>query len=202
MPSLKSLQSRVIHLDNAKYTGGIFTTLPQYIVWHCTDGGSALEAIHWLNRDNSTDPASYHYVIDTDGTIYRMCQTSVVAYHAGKSWWPEPVTYHRDKPQQFETRSLNRYSFGIAFANTDMERASLTREQVSSGQWLGRTIMDMTMAKIPPEANLGHREVAPGRKADPSPLVLSMAWWRNVLGQDYLNEQHLYAAYLQAHRRV
>lgn len=193
--TIGSLQSRVVHVDNAMHTGGIFTAIPKYIVWHSTGGATALEAIEWLNRPNSDNPASYHYIIDPSGMIFRMTPIEVVAYHAGKSWWPDPVPV--TGPTHFETRSLNRYSYGVAFANKDSERASLTRAQLSSGYWLGRFLMEKTKVGI--AANLGHREIAPLRKSDPNPLVLQCEWWRNCLGNDYESEASLFLAYRQRH---
>lgn len=195
---LPSLQYRVKHLDNAAYHGGLFTAIPKLIVWHDTAGHSAREAMEWMNRANSDNPDSYHAIIDTDGTIYRTVEWLVKAYHAGRSWWPDPVVYDKRTPNKFETRSLNAYAWGVAFANPDTERASLTAKQVSSGWWLARVLMDK--GHVSADANVAHREVAPGRKSDPNPLVLSMDWWRVALASDDAwSEQSLYYWYRQYH---
>lgn len=200
--TIASRQPLVSHAYQARYHGGILTAIPIGIVWHDTQGNGAKEAIAWDNRENSDNPASYHAVIDTDGTIYRLVDWNVKAYHAGRSWWPfgaEPVV--PENGHHFETRSLNPYTFGVAFANRDDERASLTLPQLASGWWLAQIIMH-EKSHIPPAMNVAHREVAPGRKTDPNPLVLSMEWWRSALVIDWGSEASLYDAYRKYHARL
>lgn len=165
---MPSLQNRVVHLDSARYHGGLRTRPVTLLVLHCTAGGSAQSSIRWLNRPGATGVASYHYVIDRDGTIYRMLPTDKVAYHAGDSWFPaEPTKMRQEK-------TVNGFSIGIAWANrNDGER--LTEKQIESAEWLCRLFMQRY--KIPPSRVVGHNEVSPRRKTDPAPAV-SMAHWR------------------------
>lgn len=174
----RSYQSdRVVRLDNAEDHGGK-RLRTELIVWHATAGDRADSAMEWMNSPKAT--ASYHYIIDKDGTIYRFLHPDLVAYHAGKSAWPNPG--HSGGMRG----SVNARSLGVAFANDNGSDANeadddLTREQVESGLWLGRTLM--RLYAVPATLNLGHREVSPGRKTDPLPRVLDMAHWRNLLAR-------------------
>ena len=168
-----SLQSRVVQLDTAKDHGGK-RQRTDLIVWHCTGGDTADAAMEWLNSDGAT--ASYHYLIDKDGTIKRFCPPDLIAYHAGVSSWPKPPV---------GKVSVNSRSLGVAFANdngTDTNAAddALTKEQIESGLWLGVTLMKLY--RIQPFNNVGHLEVSPGRKHDPAPHILNMQDWRERLG--------------------
>jgi N-acetylmuramoyl-L-alanine amidase len=170
-----SYQSRVRRLDNAKDHGGT-RAMTDLIVWHATAGDRADSAMEWMNSPHAT--ASYHYIVDRDGTIYRFLHPNLVAYHAGISAWPNNGTSIGMRG------SLNGRSLGVAFANDNGSDANpdddpLTKEQVESGLWLGRTLM--VLYAVPPGGNLGHREVSPGRKTDPLPRILDMTHWRRLL---------------------
>ena len=122
--SYRSLQSRVVPLNNARYHGARRSPHDiNLIVMHCTAGASALSSIGYLNRPNAEAPASYHYVIDRDGTIYRHCPPDTVAYHAGDSAFPPDPA----KPKQGTT--VNTRSLGIAWANRN-DGEPLTDEQI------------------------------------------------------------------------
>jgi N-acetyl-anhydromuramyl-L-alanine amidase AmpD len=170
---ITSRQHRVKRLDNGKHNGGSRgrdrITL---IVAHATAGGTAMSSIKYLN--STTDKkASYHYVIDRDGTIYRMLPVETIAYHAGDSAWPAPKRH----PPGNGGASVNPYSIGIAWANDD-EGEPLTEDQITSGLWLFRFWMD-TLG-IPPSRVVGHYEVSPGRKPDPR-AAMSMREFRQML---------------------
>jgi N-acetylmuramoyl-L-alanine amidase len=167
-----SLQYRVVALDNARWHGG---TRPRsdikYVVMHDTVGGSARSSMNYLNT--TTDKkASYHYIIERDGTIYRMCRPEVVAYHAGDSAWPDPVHY----PPGNSGHSVNTVSLGIAFANNG-DGEKLTPSQIESGLWLCSVFVGP--GKIPIQHVLAHKEVSPGRKTDPTSISIDA--WRAML---------------------
>jgi len=165
-----SMQHRVVRMDNAKYHGGAFKTAPDLIVWHCTASHSPKQTMAYLNSGEKR--ASYHYLIDRDGMIYRFCSPALVAYHAGISaWLPPPVG----------RESVNKRSLGVAFANRNLPGYPLTAEQTESALWLGVTLM--RLYKIPATHNVAHREVAPGRKTDPLPETLDMNQWRLTLSR-------------------
>jgi N-acetyl-anhydromuramyl-L-alanine amidase AmpD len=165
----------VRRLDNAVHHGGERVTDPSLIVWHVTDGDSAQSSIDYLN--STTDKvASYTYVIDRDGTIFRMTPVELVAYHAGDSAWPAPVPATPENPDRPNGgHSINRLSLGIAWAN---KGEPLTIQQKASGLWLAKiycTRYGLTASQM-----LGHYECSPGRKTDPQP-AMEMDSWRNMV---------------------
>lgn len=172
-----SLQSRVVRLDNAVHHGGLRPVPISMVILHATEGDSAKSSIDYLNT--TTDKiASYHYIIDRDGTIVRMTAPNLVAYHAGDSAWPNPIRAtpaHPDRPN--DGRSLNRCSVGIAWANRG-DGEPLTQAQIDSALWLCATFVDGV--RVPVAMVRGHYEISPGRKSDPSP-AMSMDDWRTRL---------------------
>ena len=173
-----SLQDRVRHLDSAVHHGGLRPlSAITMIVMHTTDGDSAMSSINYLNT-TSDKTASYHYVIDHDGTIYRMTSPNLVAYHAGDSAWPDPVAGTGDRPNG--GRSVNARSVGIAWAN---KGEALTDAQIESALWLCATYADTVTTDLV----LGHREVSPLRKIDPPPKVQDMNEWRALLANYLAN---------------
>lgn len=176
MTPARSYQDRVHRLDNARYHGGPRTSPVLAIIAHCTAGQSALSSIRYLNTpreqfEPGQVPASYHYVIDHDGEIYRHCDPTLVAYHAGASHWPGLPAVRN---------SLNHCTVGVAWANLNRAATDrLTVAQLDAGLWLFRVLM--AKHAVPPARVLGHREVSPGRKFDPLPSILDMTLWRNEL---------------------
>lgn len=174
-----SLQSRVVPLDNAVHHGGLradaeVTTL----LLHASEGSeSARRTIDYLNT-TTEKTASYNYVIDRPGTIYRMARANIIAYHAGDSAWPNPVCATKENPERPNRgRSVNRVAIGICWANNGRNTGEgLTPEQLESGLWLCATLK-----RSHPIAHvLGHYEVSPGRKVDPKPAI-SMETFRSLL---------------------
>lgn len=174
----RSLQNRVVPVDNARYHGAPRSrSTIDLIVMHCTAGASAHSSITWLNRENvpSGQRASYHYVVDRDGAIYRMCKPEMVAFHAGTSSVPGAKA---------NVSSVNPRSIGIAWANLN-NGEQLTSQQIESALWLCSVFMG---PNIPIERVLGHCEVSPGRKTDPHPAI-DMITWRSML-RDYLRMEN------------
>lgn len=185
-----NLQDRVRVLDNAVHHGGERGAGPAMIIWHSIrDKGGAESAIEYLNTTDEK-VASYHYLIDRDGAIKRMCRPEWVAYHAGDSAWPHPkVGDGTESCKPNGGKSVNAISLGIAFC-TDDDGANnrdeggagddehITDKQRESGLWLAKVYM--SRYDIPPSLNLGHKEVSPGRKTDP--IGLDMADWRRQIG--------------------
>lgn len=156
----RSLQHRVVPLDNARYHGPRRSKHDiTLIVMHCTAGTSAHSTITWLNRENADAIASYHYIVDRDGAIYRHCPAETVAYHAGDSAFPA------DSSKSKQGGSVNARSLGIAWANRN-NGEPITEAQIESALWL------CSVYKVPPKRVVGHSEVAPGRKTDPDPALL------------------------------
>ncbi len=106
------------------------------------------------------DPAAKvgaHYLIDEDGTIYRLVAEGMRAWHAGVASW------------RGET-DVNGRSIGIELVNPGHEfgyrpfpEAQMAALEELAGEILSRH-------PIPPRHVLGHSDVAPGRKTDPGEL--------------------------------
>ncbi|MFI4988374.1 MAG: N-acetylmuramoyl-L-alanine amidase [Alphaproteobacteria bacterium] len=103
------------------------------------------------------DPAarvSAHYVIDEDGSCYRMVAEERRAAHAGISFWAG-------------ARDINSRSIGIEVVNPGHEFGyrDFPEAQVAAIEALAADIL--ARHAIPPERVLGHSDVAPTRKQDP-----------------------------------
>lgn len=122
---------------------------PNLIVLHHTSNDSAGVALRTL-----TSPArkvSSHYLIDRDGTVIRLVEESARAWHAGKSWWGG-IT------------DVNSVSIGIEFDNNGSE--PFPDVQIDA---LLTLLTDIRTRYPIPSANVvGHADVAPTRKDDPS----------------------------------
>lgn len=122
---------------------------PNFVIIHDTGSGDVERALRTL-----TDPArevSSHYLIGRDGTLYQLVDENRRAWHAGASYWGG-------------NSDINSASIGIELDNTGAE-------PYSEAQIL--TLLDLlrglkTRYRIPTGNFLGHGDVAPGRKVDPS----------------------------------
>lgn len=134
------------HLHTSNTSGQ--TNSKEYIVLHHT--GTSWGSIRGVLNHLTTWPVSCHYVIDTNGDIYQINTDDDVLWHCGESFW--------------EWRSnINRYSIGIEIIGplpwfTDLQRYAL------------RSLVAKLSAEysIPVEHIIRHRDIAPGRKADPA----------------------------------
>jgi len=125
------------------------------LVLHYTGMKSAAEAI-----DRLCDPAakvSAHYLIDEDGTVWRLVEESRRAWHAGISFWQG-------------TENVNAVSIGIELVNPGHEWGYRTfpEAQMTALEALGRELL--SRHPIPPDRVVGHSDVAPLRKQDPGEL--------------------------------
>ena len=110
--------------------------------------------------DRLCDPAqkvSAHYMIDEDGSVFRLVPEERRAWHAGLACWRGD-------------RDINDRSIGIELANPghDLGYRPFPEEQMAAVERLAREILDRRA--IPPERVLGHSDVAPARKCDPGEL--------------------------------
>jgi len=122
---------------------------PQYVILHHTTNATAEEALSTLTSPLSR--VSSHYLVGRDGRIYFLVDERRRAWHAGHSYWAG-------------NRDLNSASIGIELDNTGEEPFAIP--QVES---LIALLRDITARwRMPPQNVLGHGDVAPGRKADPS----------------------------------
>jgi N-acetylmuramoyl-L-alanine amidase len=121
---------------------------PDMVILHHTNMDPAESALKRL-----VDPlskVSCHYLIHKNGTIYRLVEEEKRAWHAGVSCWKE-------------RENINDYSIGI-------ELDSLGNDfPVPQMLSLITLINDIrTRYYIPNTHILGHSDIAPGRKDDPS----------------------------------
>jgi N-acetylmuramoyl-L-alanine amidase len=125
------------------------------LVLHYTGMKTAEEAIERL-----CDPSagvSAHYVIEENGTIWRLVPDARRAFHAGRSCW----TGESD---------LNAMSIGIEIVNPGHEwgYCPFSDEQMSAVERLSGALL--SCFPIPPHRVVGHSDIAPDRKSDPGEL--------------------------------
>lgn len=125
------------------------------LVFHYTGMESAAAALQRL-----CDPlakVSAHYLVDEDGTVYRLVAEPCRAWHAGQSRWRGST-------------EINGRSIGIELANPGHEFGyrPFTDAQVAAVVKLAVDII--ARHKIPGCNVVGHSDVAPTRKMDPGEL--------------------------------
>jgi N-acetylmuramoyl-L-alanine amidase len=125
------------------------------LILHYTGMASAAAAL-----DRLCDPAakvSAHYVIEEDGTVWRLVPEEARAWHAGVSFWAG-------------RRDINGHSIGIELVNPghDFGYRPFPDAQMAALESLARAIL--ARHPIPPRHVLGHSDVAPRRKIDPGEL--------------------------------
>ncbi len=125
------------------------------IVLHYTGMQSAAAALARL-----CDPAarvSSHYLVDEDGTVYRLVEERHRAWHAGVSFW-------RGKT------GLNDGSVGVEIVNPGHEWGyrAFPAAQMAAVAELCRGIV--ARHGVPARNVVGHSDIAPDRKQDPGEL--------------------------------
>jgi N-acetylmuramoyl-L-alanine amidase len=125
------------------------------LVLHYTGMQSAAAAL-----DRLCDPearVSSHYLIDEDGTLWRLVPEARRAFHAGVSCWQGEL-------------NLNYLSIGIEIVNPGHEWGyrPFPEPQMAAVELLCRDIL--SRHPIPPYRIVGHSDIAPERKADPGEL--------------------------------
>jgi N-acetylmuramoyl-L-alanine amidase len=125
----------------------------QIIVLHHTSIGNAADALRVLSTRNSEGQVSAHYLVEANGRIDQLVDDGDRAWHAGASRWGDAT-------------DLNSSSIGIEIDNDG--ESPFTQAQI---QALINLLADLTSRLgIPREAVVGHGDIAPGRKNDPSAL--------------------------------
>lgn len=122
---------------------------PNFVIIHHTAQNSCDQTLKTFTLPRTQ--VSAHYVICRDGIIYHMLNDLLRAHHAGVSKWGN-------------NSDINSSSIGIEVDNNGSE--PFTEAQINSLlELLGR----LKRAYNIPVANfIGHADVAPGRKVDPS----------------------------------
>ena len=122
---------------------------PNFVVIHHTAQNSCDQTLKTFTLPRTQ--VSAHYVICKDGTVHHMLNDLLRAHQAGVSKWGN-------------TTDLNSISIGIEIDNNGFE--PFTDAQINSLlDLLGR--LKRTYS-IPATNFIGHADVAPGRKVDPS----------------------------------
>jgi N-acetylmuramoyl-L-alanine amidase len=127
---------------------------PRFIVLHYTDTKDLAETFSYLL--NPAREASAHYVVDEDGSVHRLVDESMRAWHAGVSYW---------KGEE----DVNSSSIGIEIQNPGHQYGyrAFPQEQIKSVRELCRDIM--ARHGIAQENVLGHSDICPGRLEKPDP---------------------------------
>jgi N-acetylmuramoyl-L-alanine amidase len=135
---------------------------PNFVVIHHTSNSTAEPALNVLT--NPERKVSAHYLIGRDGKLFRLVDEAARAWHAGESYWGGQ-------------HDLNSASIGIELDNDGLEPFFDAQLQT-----LLALLADLKSRYNIPAANfLGHADIAPGRKADPSRLFP----WKRLSEQGY-----------------
>jgi N-acetylmuramoyl-L-alanine amidase len=124
---------------------------PNLVVIHHTTNTTLETALDTLT--SSERRVSAHYLVGRDGRLVQLVDEGQRAWHAGRSWWGG-IT------------DVNSASIGIELDNDGVE--PFADAQIDALLWL---LTDLAARYAIPAANyVGHADVAPGRKVDPSAL--------------------------------
>jgi N-acetylmuramoyl-L-alanine amidase len=122
---------------------------PNFVILHHTTNANVEQSLRVL-----TDPArrvSAHYLIGRDGRIIELVEPGARAWHAGDSYWGG----HSD---------INSASIGIEIDNNGREPFPDSQMEA-----LLSVLAEIKARFNIPTANfIGHSDIAPGRKVDPS----------------------------------
>lgn len=143
-------------LDNGQKTEWIGTVnfnlrKPNLIILHHTAQDSIEQTIRTFTLTRTQ--VSAHYVIGDDGRVVQMLNDYLRAWHAGNGSWGK-------------IKDINSCSIGIELDNNGSEPFS--EAQISSLMALIKRLQ--SEFGIPRENIIGHSDIAPTRKIDPSPL--------------------------------
>jgi N-acetylmuramoyl-L-alanine amidase len=122
---------------------------PAFVVLHHTSDNTAEQSLKTLTTRDSG--VSAHYLVDRSGKVFYLVDERSRAWHAGASYWAG-------------VRDLNSVSIGIELDNNGSE--PYAEGQIAA---LLALLDDLrTRYRLPATAFIGHGDIAPGRKVDPS----------------------------------
>lgn len=181
------ISGRAVPYRAARDVGGRIT--PTLIILHDTAGGlDAVGSIRWLaGNPNKT---SAHFVVARDGTVTQLAPPDRKCNHAGESTWRGrqycngfAVGIEIVNPGKLLERGTGAVaSFGTVY---DRNRYSIERSYSKAhggdGWWMPYTTAQLESVEHLVEALsrayptitevVGHHDVSPGRKCDPTPLM-------------------------------
>lgn len=135
---------------------------PIFLILHHTASNADTSA--YLANPGDGRKVSVHFHVTRKGAVTRYSnlvdiekRTAKQAFHAGESEW-----IYKGK----KYTNLNRYSIGIEMDGDG--KTPFTKRQLEQTSEL--CLLIMAAFGIPPECVLGHKEISPGRKIDPSPM--------------------------------
>lgn len=123
---------------------------PELVVIHYTAMATCAEALERLCEPLAE--VSAHYLIDTDGAVLSLVEEEARAWHAGAGTWAG-------------RGDVNSRSIGIELANRGNE--PFAARQMAALESLLRGVLSRW--SLPPQAVIGHSDMAPDRKGDPGP---------------------------------
>lgn len=124
---------------------------PNYVIIHHTAQDSTAQTLKTFTLPSTQ--VSAHYVIGRDGRVYHMLNDYLRAWHGGVARWGN-------------TTDINSSSIGIELDNNGIE--PFDEPQIAS---LLQVLANLKKAYNIPTANfIGHADIAPARKTDPSAL--------------------------------
>lgn len=122
---------------------------PNYVIIHHTASGDVQRALTTLTSRDAE--VSAHFVIARDGRVFYLVDELKRAWHAGDAYWGG-------------NRDLNSASIGVELDNNGNE--PFAEPQIAA---LLALLADLkTRWRIPAANFLGHGDIVPGRKVDPS----------------------------------
>ena len=135
---------------------------PNYVIIHHTAQDSLAQTIKTFTLTRTQ--VSSHYVIGRDGEVVQMLNDYLRSWHAGRGRWGNDT-------------DLNSASIGIELDNNGFE--PFTEKQIES---LLLVLKRLKSKYSVPVANfIGHSDIAPGRKVDPSPYFP----WKELANEGY-----------------
>jgi N-acetylmuramoyl-L-alanine amidase len=124
---------------------------PNYVVIHHTAQDSTAQTLKTFTVPRTQ--VSAHYVIGRDGQVYHMLNDYLRAWHGGAAKWGNDT-------------DINSTSIGIELDNNGLE--PFAQPQIAS---LLKVLANLKKTYNIPTANfIGHSDIAPSRKTDPSAL--------------------------------
>jgi N-acetylmuramoyl-L-alanine amidase len=137
------------------------------LILHYTGMKSAGEAIDRLRDPDAA--VSSHYVVDEDGSVFRLVPEDRRAWHAGVSYWRGHT-------------ALNARSIGIEIVNPGHEWGYRDFPVLQLAAVCDLCLTILARHAIPARNIVGHSDVAPDRKEDPGERFIWRALAENGVG--------------------